>query len=508
MRRAPNAGSGRYLLLLLLALLNLSTATFAQDLLIESESKRFRVQAREFNQQIYYSLSELATVAGCKLETQEDSALIEGPGGTLYLTDGRALIRFNTEYVLLSSAPWRASYEEWYVAEDFVARALALILDVPLRPAGSGRYLLGSVMTGMQLELINRPDQVRLIFRPRQHTPISLMEYSDRIEVAMGSGKVAVQLPPIQPNAEIVYSISQDEDFLIIRKGPRFDRFEESQPMKGPGFIIDLFGIPSAIVSLPPRSSKPTDRVPPEPRLTTDTGIAGTASNPFDQLQDWRWGPIERRKCSVVIDPGHGGLDSGVTLGDLAEKDITLEIAFRVQDILEREGHSCQLTRSRDVALAVEQRSGVANYHQPEVFISIHVGGSPSAATRSSTIYLDHGSRVSPDTGSKTEIPTEHLIPWRLAQQDHSIQSAQLGVILQQRIRGVSESPTLVAKAPLAVLSPVNSPAVLLEVGYLTNPSQRAKLQSEEHRARIADAIAEAIMTFLQEAGSADPGEE
>jgi N-acetylmuramoyl-L-alanine amidase len=475
-------------LLLIVPLTALTTGAI-EDLLIETKTGRYRLPATEHNGRPFYQLSRLTAATGCQLEVDSQTVIVDGPSGTLYLTNGRALVRFNSEYILLSSAPWKASKGVWYVAEDFVARALSLVLEEPLRPVGSRHYRAGSVASDIDLELINRPDQVRLIFTPRREMAMSILEYSNRIEVALGAPEVSVLFPPIQPNSQIVSSIVEQEGLLIIGKGTRYDRFEESRPSSGPGLIIDVFGVPSSIIHLPPRPKTPSSPT----KTRQDDLKAERESKRFDQLQDWRRGPIHRRQCSVVLDPGHGGEDLGVAWEGLAEKQITLEVAFRIQSILENSDRSCQLTRTRDVRLPIEKRSGIGNYYQPEAFVSIHVGGAASAGNRSAIIYVYEQSRKESDSVNRGE-----LIPWYRAQDSYTGQSKQLGQLIRRHLESVSESPAAVVEAPLAVLQSVRAPAVLIEIGFLTGLSQRGKLQSEEHRNSIANAIAESILEFIQ----------
>jgi len=495
MKGFANGQFGLTLLLLLVAIAARSTVTTAQDLTIEGTAKELVIKPRQNEGQAFYPLSAVADVTGCHVQTQKEEAVISGPAGDLHLTAGRALVRSGNEYILLSSAPWKTEDGEWYVAEDFVARALSLILVDSLRSVGPLHYRLGHESTRVELELINRPDQVRVILRPRKYTSISLLEYSDRIEVTFGASELDIQFPRMQPNPQIVTSISEVDENLVISKGPQFDRFEDSQPMTGPGMIVDLYGVPSTIVRLPPRSS-------PSPLRSSDEDAGVVEIEPaLDGLLDWPTAPGYRKRISVVLDPGHGGDDHGITWGELSEKDIALEIAFRIQDLLETAGHTCQLTRTRDVALPVEKRSGVANYYQPQAFISIHVGASPSSSTRASSVYIDDGSQQSSnETTLQTTLPypDESLVFWREAQTPYRNQSRSLGRIIQGRLATISEAPAPVIEAPLAVLKAVKAPAVLIEIGYLTNPAQRRDLQSDDQRESIAVAVAESISAFLQ----------
>jgi N-acetylmuramoyl-L-alanine amidase len=481
--------------LLVLILLSPLVVGAHDDLLIETRKGRYRVQALRYHERDYYSLSRLTAATECQLSLKQETAVITGPSGTLQLTDGRALVRFNSDYILLSTAPWKAQPDDWYVAEDFIARALSLVLEDSLQRAGLRHYRTGSVSVEIDIELINRPDQVRLIIRSRQNMPVSILEYSDRLEVALGAAEVGVQFPPIRPNPEIVAAFSEVDGLLIIHKGPRYERFEESQSDLGTAFTIDFFGIPSTIVRLPLRSSTrsaPTDAA---------ADVPGEVESPtqFDQLQDYRSGPISRRAASVVIDPGHGGADSGLVWDSLLEKNIALEVAFRIQSILETADYSCQLTRTRDVSLPIEKRSGVANYYQPRAFVSIHVGGAPAAATRSMIVYVsDRSQTTTAKTEKKAQLNlSQDFVAWGEGQDPYTSQSKLLGSLIRQRLGAVSKVETVIVGAPLAVLEAIRAPAVLIELGHLTNTSQRAELQSKHYQGLIAEAIAQSILSFI-----------
>jgi N-acetylmuramoyl-L-alanine amidase len=198
----------------------------------------------------------------------------------------------------------------------------------------------------------------------------------------------------------------------------------------------------------------------------------------------------------VVIDPGHGGNDPGVVWGEVTEKDLVLVLSFEIQQILESNGYSCRLTRSRDLSLPMEQRSGVANYYHPRVFISLHIGGSPSSSTRSSTIYVHDQVKI-----SNTNLNGNHadgLVPWAEAQGPHLSESGKLAERIRLSLKSLGEEPSPTLHAPLTVLSSVAVPAVLIEVGYLTNPTQRENLLHQAFRTQIAEAISLGVSDYLR----------
>jgi N-acetylmuramoyl-L-alanine amidase len=190
----------------------------------------------------------------------------------------------------------------------------------------------------------------------------------------------------------------------------------------------------------------------------------------------WRISPI-------CIDAGHGGRDSGVVAeGDILEKDVTLDIARRVRKALEAAGATVVMTRDGDTFVSLASRTAICNTAGADLFLSIHANGFYDDDVRGFEIYY-LGTRSSPEAGSAAE----------------AIRSA-LSAALDTRDRGVR-------RAEFTVLAWTKCPAVLVEVGYLTNPQERERLTDDAYRQKIADAIAAGLVEFGTEP-AAPPTEE
>jgi N-acetylmuramoyl-L-alanine amidase len=182
-----------------------------------------------------------------------------------------------------------------------------------------------------------------------------------------------------------------------------------------------------------------------------------------------------------------------------------------VSDRLRNDGEECQLTRGRDVSLPAEQRSAVGNYYQPEVFLSVHVGASPSAATNSFGVYVqqysadqlaDPEATVKEVGGQSTclldNFAGQGFIHWELAQREYLPESRRLASFLRDDLSHFLETRGHLIEAPLAVLSPVMAPAVLVEIGFLTNSAEQEKLLSANYRAKLADVLVESMLRFIR----------
>jgi len=218
---------------------------------------------------------------------------------------------------------------------------------------------------------------------------------------------------------------------------------------------------------------------------------------------------------TIVIDPGHGGRETGaIGPSGVAEKELTLQLARELASRLEqRMSVRAVLTRSEDVVLPHDTRTAIANQNKADLFVSIHLNSSlGSGAHGAETYFLSteaSDSRAArsadaenldlagdgPDAASDPAAAQDlQLILWDLAQTHHLSESqrfanmiqGELNETLQLRDRGVKQ-------APFRVLMGAAMPAVLVELGFLSNPDEEKKLQDPAYRSDLVDALARAI---------------
>jgi len=213
---------------------------------------------------------------------------------------------------------------------------------------------------------------------------------------------------------------------------------------------------------------------------------------------------------TIVIDPGHGGKDGGVRGAEGAlEKELTLVIARRARAAIESGlGIRVLLTREDDRSVPLEERTAVANNNKADLFLSLHANGSLRTATRGASIYVaafsdsDRAeaalspSRVPIFGGGLRDI---ELVPWDFAQVRHVDQSTELAHILERELQNrVPLDARAVDRAPFRVLASANMPAILVELGYLTNADQEQQLRAAEFQNTLVQAISDAVLKFRE----------
>ena len=204
----------------------------------------------------------------------------------------------------------------------------------------------------------------------------------------------------------------------------------------------------------------------------------------------------------VVIDPGHGGNDTGATgLAGTQEKKVTLNLARLIAAQLKA---SCRvlLTRNDDYRLDISERTAVANQAKADIFISLHAGNSFIGSSSGETVYFYQQFLISALTAeSKTSHPltdSNKPISWDEIQTKYQITSQKLAKLIQTRLNGIRQPPeTKIQGAPLLVLKGADMPAVAIEVGNLSNPNEEKALGDTNFLAAIARAIAKGVDDFF-----------
>lgn len=224
-----------------------------------------------------------------------------------------------------------------------------------------------------------------------------------------------------------------------------------------------------------------------------------------------------RRVKTIVIDPGHGGLETGAKgPGGTLEKDITLAISFKLKEIIERRlALRVVLTRDQDVDISLENRAAVANNNRADLFISIHANGAFRPKAHGSETYflslrasdeearrLAYLENNSPEFEKKIEEESQDqimMILWDMAQAAFLKQSSELAEIIQTELNKLLGTANRgVKQAPFKVLTGVACPAVLVEVAFISNPEEEAKLRDEDFQWSVAQAIYQGLLNYLR----------
>lgn len=183
----------------------------------------------------------------------------------------------------------------------------------------------------------------------------------------------------------------------------------------------------------------------------------------------------------VVIDPGHGGIDPGTVSEELKiyEKDIVLDIGLKLGEILEKAGVSVHLTRATDIFMKPSEKIAVANEMDAALFVSLHCDAFDDKSVRGiSTHYY----------------PSDYAEKGNLSGKNYAktVQS-ELSNISGIKSRGIISSKKLI------VLFQAKMPAILIELGFLSNTEDLKLLTSDDFKVTLAESIAEGIIKSLEQ---------
>ncbi|MCX8131751.1 MAG: N-acetylmuramoyl-L-alanine amidase [Clostridia bacterium] len=190
--------------------------------------------------------------------------------------------------------------------------------------------------------------------------------------------------------------------------------------------------------------------------------------------------PVGKAAGAVVaIDPGHGGKDCGTSFEKLEEKDISLDISLTLGEMLEKAGIHVLYTREEDEYIGLGKRAEIANEAGADLFLSIHCNSmeDDTSCNGSETLYKNKKSETGKVSSKKFAEIIQGELPGAISTKDN-------GIKLRPR---------------LAVLVATDMPAIIAEVGYISNESDRAKLASEEYRKKAAEALYRGVIKALNE---------
>jgi N-acetylmuramoyl-L-alanine amidase len=424
------------------------------------------------------------------LRIQEDSVTgglaVLARGQRIVVTPGQSLASVSGRIVSLSGAVVRDG-QTLFVPIDFLSRAIgpATGQRIDVRRA-THLVIVGDVrvpQVATRFERQGTNGRLTLDIQP----PVSVRVARDgarlviRFEAeAIDAGQVAGAQPDFVGAARV------DGGTLAIDLGPSSSNFraDDSDPAH---VTIDLIAAASAPAAAAPRGGAPPPQEPPAAiDLTPSTGVR-----------------------TIVIDPGHGGEDAGVKgVSGTVEKDVTLQIARRLKAAIEsRLGLRVLLTREGDETLSVDRRTALANNNKADLLISLHANAALRPAMRGAQVLslsLDDYKDRARGLGAGVPVPVVgggtrviEAVPWDLAQIPFAARSAALASIVARHLseQKVPLYPRATDQAPLRLLAGANMPAVLVELGFLTNADDEHALTGAE----VPNAIVEALVSTVLE---------
>jgi N-acetylmuramoyl-L-alanine amidase len=197
---------------------------------------------------------------------------------------------------------------------------------------------------------------------------------------------------------------------------------------------------------------------------------------------------------SICIDPGHGGKDTGYLVGRDLEKTYTLLLAKELGEQLRQAGYSVSFTRTTDTFVDLPVRPELARQHGADLFISLHFNsaGHPSSEIRGVEVYCMTPQRAS-STNARGEAGNSGAFTGNLNNAKNMLLAYQIQKTVTQ---GAGLEDRGVKRARFAVLRGADMPAVLIEGGFLSNPSEARKIYSTAWRKQMAAAIASGISNY------------
>ncbi|GHF96770.1 hypothetical protein GCM10017783_05840 [Deinococcus piscis] len=270
-----------------------------------------------------------------------------------------------------------------------------------------------------------------------------------------------------------------------------------------PGLMLDLL----------PSGAAPA-RLAPVPAASVPAAQAASALAPAPPAS--KAGPV---RASIVLDPGHGGIDPGMTSRWVREADINLDVALRAARLLQAHGVAVTLTRRSDTHLHPDKgtdlnlRSRMATTGQVSAFVSIHVNAATSPAAqgietfyfgqplpgqgRSLAVRENGGGDVGEALTAQASRSAQGVLGDLLSQAKLSFSRRLAGLVQAELVAATGAQNRGVKTDTFYVIRSPTTPAILTELGFGSSPTEGPRLASAEYRQRQAEAIARALLRFL-----------
>jgi N-acetylmuramoyl-L-alanine amidase len=513
-------------LLALAASALLTAQSNPHDVTIITERGRETIPVSELSGVAMVPLTALVELVGAEQRpASEQGVSISADGTIARVSDGRYFVSVAGKLVALKS-PARLVSGQWFVPLDFISKVLPSLSRESLTYRDRERTLIvGDAFPKLQVRTSRDPSYTRVEVSTSRKIDLELTEAAREIRLSIHTPYLETDFRNEEILDDVVERIRLERKEslyeIVVELGDRFGTLKKiDRAAPEYGVVLDLLrsrvptpgrgGTPGEIETIARdlgpaegRGEGSTPTWPPSPEVAT----IELPPEDTDRLPREPSGITELRV--VVLDPGHGGAEIGAEgKGGLAEKDLVLAVARQLRSYLQdRLGLRVILTRDGDRNLALDERTAVANNNKADLFISIHADASPSRDARGSSVYFlsySEGEQVASAAAARAEAASGgtnglDFILWDMAQASHLSQSSRLAEIVQEELLSATGSEKAnrgIKQNTFRVLKGATMPAVLVEIGFISNPAEEELLETTSYREGVAEALYRGVVRF------------
>jgi len=412
--------------------------------------------------------------AGWVLRTGDVETVI-GAGRSV-ATVGRSIVQLSHPVVGGSVGPW--------VPLDLLRKSFGEVLHWDLQWDGTARRLVATPqqrrVVPVEWSVVHMQGLTTLVLQFPEVPRVQIQDRAERVEVTLLGDQVAAPARPPEAIADpLVKALRFADDRIVLEVAPGavVEHYQQQEPFR---IVFDIY-----------------QRVAAAPGATT---------------------PRPPQRPTIVIDPGHGGVETGaIGSSGTHEKELTLLLAQGLaRELARRLPVDVELTRDEDAELPLDTRAAIANQRRAKLFISIHLNSSVGAgATGAETYFLSLEAsdaraaaaaraenlgtlpQATPGEAPVTTVAGLDLILWDLAQSQHLAESQRFAAIVQEELNtALGLRNRGVKQAPFRVLMGAAMPAVLVELGFISNPEEEKKLLTPEYRQQLVEALVRAVSRY------------
>ncbi len=246
---------------------------------------------------------------------------------------------------------------------------------------------------------------------------------------------------------------------------------------------------------------KPTT-TPPSPPTVKPT-VQPTTETPYDKIN----------LKVIVIDPGHGGKDPGCVVNGYQEKNIVLQVSKKLKEALIQQGYEVYLTRESDTYPGLQERSAVANNKQPVVLLSIHANSAPNQKATGVEVFVGSAKFQGEGAADVANRENQRFISEGYTEEQNGkinstllnsyylgsrAVSMKLGSLIEDNlVKETGQTSRGLKEAPLILLKGMYFPACLIEIGFLSNPTEAKNLANEAFQDKLVRGIVVGIKQFM-----------